>query len=134
MYTIYVEDYAMKHSMKRAALVLTVLMLLSLIPAPALCEDAVSSLPLTLRGEEAWAPLDGGSFVFYPVLIAEDDSLAPAVDRINASYIKELKFLDTIPYPSEKSCDRISYLSVAPMFAEAIDRIYEEVSMGPLFK
>ena len=58
----------------------------------------------------------------------------PAVDRINASYIKELKFLDTIPYPSEKSCDRISYLSVAPMFAEAIDRIYEEVSMGPLFK
>lgn len=57
----------------------------------------------------------------------------PAIDRINESYIKELILLDTIPYPSTKSCDRIKYLSVDKLFAEAISRIYEEVSISALF-
>ena len=58
----------------------------------------------------------------------------PAIDRINDSYIKELTLLDTIPYPEDKPpCDKIRYLSVAPVFAEAIERIYEEVSISSLF-
>ena len=58
----------------------------------------------------------------------------PAIDRINDSYIKELTLLDTIPYPEDKpACDKIRYLSVAPVFAEAIERIYEEVSISSLF-
>ena len=58
----------------------------------------------------------------------------PALDRINASPIKELVLLDTIPYPSDKGeCAKIKYLSVAPIFAEAIERIYEEVSISSLF-
>ena len=58
----------------------------------------------------------------------------PAIDRINESCIKEMMFLDTIPYPSDKKCDKIGYLSAAHMFAEAIDRVYEEVSISPLFR
>lgn len=57
-----------------------------------------------------------------------------AIDRINDSYIKEIMFLDTIPYPSEKKCDKINYIPVASMFAEAIERVYEEVSISTLFK
>ena len=58
----------------------------------------------------------------------------PAIERIESSYIKELLLLDTIPYPEGKpKCDKISYLPVAPVFAEAIDRIYEEVSISSLF-
>ena len=58
----------------------------------------------------------------------------PAIDRINSSYINELVLLDTIPYPKDKpACDRIKYLSVAEFFAEAIERIYEEVSISSLF-
>ena len=58
----------------------------------------------------------------------------PAIDRINDSYIKELTLLDTIPYPTDKpKSDKIKYLSVAPVFAEAIERIYEEVSISALF-
>ena len=30
-------------------------------------------------------------------------------------------------------CEKIKYLSVAHMFAEAIERIYEEVSVSKLF-
>ena len=57
----------------------------------------------------------------------------PAVERIEKSVIKELYFLDTIlPREGVKS-DKIKYLSVAHMFAEAISRIYEEVSVSKLF-
>ena len=59
----------------------------------------------------------------------------PALERIGASYIKELKLLDTIPYPAGKpKCDKIDYISVAPLMAEAIERIYEEVSISDLFE
>ena len=58
----------------------------------------------------------------------------PAIDRINDSCIKELALLDTIPYPEDKpKSDKIKYLPVAPVFAEAIERIYEEVSISSLF-
>jgi len=57
----------------------------------------------------------------------------PAIDRINESAIKELVLLDTIPYTSQKKCDKIKYLSVDSLFAEAIARIYEEVSISSLF-
>ena len=58
----------------------------------------------------------------------------PAVQRITDSVIDEVIFLDTIP-PSEaaKACSKIKYLSVAHMFAEAIDRIYHETSVSKLF-
>ncbi len=58
----------------------------------------------------------------------------PAVERIEKSAIKEAMFLDTIP-PSAAAaqCAKIKYLSVAEMLAEAIDRIYQEVSVSKLF-
>lgn len=57
----------------------------------------------------------------------------PAIDRINKSCINELLLLDTIPYPSTESCDKIRYLSVAELFAKAISRISQEVSISSLF-
>ncbi|MDO4982515.1 MAG: ribose-phosphate pyrophosphokinase [Eubacteriales bacterium] len=58
----------------------------------------------------------------------------PALERIEASCIKELLFLDTIPFPTDRvKPDKIKYISTAPVFAEAIRRIYEEVSISNLF-
>ena len=58
----------------------------------------------------------------------------PAIERIEESPIKELLLLDTIPYPADKEpCSKIKYLHTAPVFAEAIRRIYEEVSISNLF-
>ena len=57
----------------------------------------------------------------------------PAVQRIEESVIDEVIFLDTIPARPEVKCDKIKYLSVAEMFAEAIERIYEEISVSKLF-
>ena len=57
----------------------------------------------------------------------------PAVQRIQESVIDEVIFLDTIPTRPDVKCDKIKYLSVAEMFAEAIERIYEEISVSKLF-
>jgi len=59
----------------------------------------------------------------------------PAIERLESSVIDELLLLDTIPYPKDQpATDKIKYLSVAPIFAEAITRIYEEVSISSLFE
>ena len=58
-----------------------------------------------------------------------------AIERLEKSAIKEVALLNTIPYPADKPpCEKIKYISVAPMFAEAIDRVYEEVSISNLFR
>lgn len=57
----------------------------------------------------------------------------PAVERIEKSVLKEVYFLDTVPPKAGVACDKIKYLSVAHMFAEAIERIYEEISVSKLF-
>ena len=58
----------------------------------------------------------------------------PALDRLNNSVIEEIAFLDTIPAVDTEVCSKIKYLSVAPMFAEAIERIYQEISVSKLFR
>jgi len=58
----------------------------------------------------------------------------PAVERIEKSAIKELVVLNTIPLPPEKHLDKIKVLSVAPIFAEAIKRIYEDLSVSRIFE
>jgi len=57
----------------------------------------------------------------------------PAIDRIRTSAIKELVTLNTIPLPPEKRISKITTLSVADVFAEAIERIYGDISISTLF-
>lgn len=57
----------------------------------------------------------------------------PAFERIRDSMIKELIVTNTIPLPAGKPADKIKVLSVAPLFAEAIKRIYEGLSLSKLF-
>jgi len=58
----------------------------------------------------------------------------PALQRINDSAIKELVMLNTVDLPQDRSSDKFTMLSVAPVFAEAIRRIYEDVSVSKLFE
>ncbi|WMJ22078.1 ribose-phosphate diphosphokinase [Paludicola sp. MB14-C6] len=57
----------------------------------------------------------------------------PAIDRIQNSVIKEVIILDTIELPTEKQIDKIVQLEVAPVFAQAIERIYQDKPVSPLF-
>ena len=57
----------------------------------------------------------------------------PALQRINDSVLDEVVFLNTIPPRHGQRCDKIKYISVAHLFAEAISHIYMETSVSPLF-
>ncbi len=57
----------------------------------------------------------------------------PAIDRVRTSPIKELVTLNTISLPKEKKISKITVLSVADVFAEAIERIYGDISISTLF-
>lgn len=56
----------------------------------------------------------------------------PAMERIDNSFLDELVLLDTIPAPKELS-SKIHYLTVAPMFAEAISRMFNDASMNAIY-
>ena len=57
----------------------------------------------------------------------------PAIERIKNSPIKELILLDTVPVTGERKLDNCTVLSIAPLFAEAIERIYEDKPVSPMF-
>jgi len=57
-----------------------------------------------------------------------------AIEKIENSVVKEVVFSDTIPYTRKKPCSKIKYLTAAPLFAEAINRIFAEVSISTLFR
>ncbi len=57
----------------------------------------------------------------------------PAIQRLTDAPIDELICLDTIKLEGEKKFDKVKVLSVAPVFAEAIERIYEDISVSTLF-
>lgn len=58
----------------------------------------------------------------------------PAIQRIQDSAIEELVLLNTIPLPEEKKLPCIKTLSVAPIFAEAMQRVHDNGSISKLFE
>lgn len=57
----------------------------------------------------------------------------PAFDRLERSDIDEVVLTDTIPLPGNGKSDRITQLSIAPLFAEAILRVHNDRSVSSLF-
>ena len=57
----------------------------------------------------------------------------PAIERIENSAIEELVLLNTIPVPEEKRIEKMKILSVAPLFAEAMTRVFTNGSNSKLF-
>ncbi|MGG7179044.1 ribose-phosphate diphosphokinase [Clostridium paraputrificum] len=58
----------------------------------------------------------------------------PAFERLNNSAIEELVMLNTITLPETVDAKKITSLSVAPLFAEAIKRIYDDEPISKLFE
>jgi ribose-phosphate pyrophosphokinase len=58
----------------------------------------------------------------------------PAIQRIASSPVKEVVVTNTIPVNEEKSLDKITVLSMAPLLGEAIHRIHNGQSVGALFE
>lgn len=57
----------------------------------------------------------------------------PAIERLENSAIEELILLNTVPMPEEKKLEKMTFLSVAPLFAEAMTRVFTNGSISVLF-
>jgi ribose-phosphate pyrophosphokinase len=57
----------------------------------------------------------------------------PAYDRIESAPIVELVVTNTIPVPEERQHGKIRVLSVAPLFAHAVQNVFNDESVSELF-
>ncbi len=57
----------------------------------------------------------------------------PALERIENSALEEVFFLDTIASPANLKSSKIKYISTAELFAEAIEKIYNDTSMNDIY-
>ena len=57
----------------------------------------------------------------------------PAIERIEDSVIEKMIVTDSIYLPEEKRVGKIELISVSELIGQAIERIYEERSVSPLF-
>lgn len=57
----------------------------------------------------------------------------PAIERIQNSALEELVITNTIPLPKDKQIDKITVLSMAKNFAEAVRRLNEELPLGEIY-
>jgi ribose-phosphate pyrophosphokinase len=57
----------------------------------------------------------------------------PATDRLKNSPISRVVVTDTLPLPPEKQIDKITVVSVAKIFADAIQAVFQEGSVSEIF-
>jgi ribose-phosphate pyrophosphokinase len=82
--------------------------------------------------QAADALIDAGAKEVYAVC-SHGVLSGPAISRISQSQLKQLIITNSLPRDMSSPCDKIKVLSVGRMMAEAIRRIYEELSVSILF-
>ena len=96
-----------------------------------LVDDMIDTCGSLCNAAKAIIEVGGASEVY--ACVTHGVLSGPALERIENSVIKELVLLDTIEIPEEKRLDKMTVLSVAPVFAQAIQRIYTDKPVSPLF-
>lgn len=57
----------------------------------------------------------------------------PAFERIDGSVVEEVVVTNTVPVPAERQHGKIRVLSVAPLFARAVQNVFADESVSELF-
>jgi ribose-phosphate pyrophosphokinase len=57
----------------------------------------------------------------------------PAVDRLKNSSLSQVIVTNTVPIPSSKQFDKLVVLSVAGVFADALESVFEDASVSEIF-
>ena len=94
-------------------------------------DDLVDTAGTLCNGAKAIIEVGGATEVY--ACATHGVLSGPAIERIEQSVIKELVLLDTIALPEEKKIPKITMVPVGPVFAEAIERIYADKPVSPLF-
>ena len=100
-----------------------------------LVDDIIDTAGSIIRGSQAL--LNAGAEMVY-ICATHPVFANPAMERIKRSFqnslFKEIVVTNTIPINKEKIIPGITVLSVAEIFAEAIGRIHNNLSVSALFK
>jgi len=96
-----------------------------------LFDDLVDTAGSLCEAAKALVELGGAKDIF--ACASHGVLSGKALERIERSDISEVVFTDTVPGLDEPM-GKIKSLSAAPLFAEAIRRIFEEVSISTLFR
>lgn len=94
-------------------------------------DDLVDTAGTLCNGAKAIIEVGGATEVY--ACATHGVLSGPAIERIEQSVIKELVLLDTIALTEEKKIPKITMVPVGPVFAEAIERIYADKPVSPLF-
>ncbi len=96
-----------------------------------LADDMVDTAGTLCNGAKALIEMGGAKDI---IACATHGVLSgPAIQRLEDSVIDKLIMLDTIPIQGERAISKIETLSVAPLFAEVIRRIYDESPISDLY-
>ncbi len=96
-----------------------------------LVDDLVDTAGTLCNGAKALIEIGGAKEVY--ACATHGVLSGPAFERIEASVIKELVILDTIPLSEKCTTEKIKTIPIAPIFAEAIQRIYDDLPMSSIF-
>ena len=94
-------------------------------------DDMIDTAGTLCNAAKAAIELGGAAEVF--ACASHGVLSGPALERIEASPIKELILLDTILLPEEKKTPKIKLLETHSLFAQAIDRIFTDKPLSILF-
>ena len=96
-----------------------------------LYDDMVDTAGSLCNAEKALVEVGGAKEVY--ACATHGVLSGPAYERIEASPIKEIVFLNTIPQMGNTPSNKIKFLDVAPVFARAIEHIHGGTSIADLF-
>jgi len=95
-------------------------------------DDMIDTAGTITQGAKAIAEIGGACEVY--ACCSHGVLSGPAIERIEKSVLKEVVVLDTIELPEEKIIDKIKVVTVADMFAEAIERVYSDLPVSKLYE
>ncbi len=96
-----------------------------------LVDDMIDTAGTICNAAEALIKLGGKSVsvcATHPVLSG------PAMERLEKANLKEIILTNTIPISEDRKLKNMKILSVAPLFAEAMNRIHNNESVSKLFQ
>ncbi len=97
-----------------------------------LMDDMIDTAGTITQGAKALVEVGGAKSVI--VCCTHAVMSGPAIERLQNSVISKVYHLNTIDLPEEKNIDKFEEISVAPIFARAIESIFAELPLSRLYE
>ena len=94
-------------------------------------DDMIDTAGTITQGAQALVDVGGAKEVF--ACCTHAVLSGPAIERLEKSVIKKVYTLNTIQLPEDKRIDKIQEITVAPLFARAIESIFAELPLSRLY-